>query len=310
MTPRALDRRPLTVVKAPHERRSHVRGILRLSLARRLLTRLLVPATRTAWILAAKLVACDSDPPAEDRPVTVQTLSVIDTDIAEVRVFDRMFRVVDITGLAAEQVADAALAQIQDHLQKVLAPSCLERTLAAGELQLRFTGCNYPLGHALDGAVRIRVAPEPGDCNGVPCVAALLYTLEIDDLRADHSEILAATSTMRVPTDDAPRSQRGEAELVGPDDAVMTVRRESSWTTGLGCFTADFGLDISVGTLEISAAGRDVHVCEPRCPDAGEGLIAWGTGSALAWRYTGKGQLVVRGPRGRVFNVTQDCADG
>ena len=121
--------------------------------------------------------------------------------------------------------------------------------------------------------------------------------------------LLAADSTLRIPTDKSARVHHGEAELIGPDGDHLSARSDSSWTTNLGCFTADFGLEIATDTQEISAAGHDVHVCEANCPDAGEGLIAWGAGSTLAWRYTGKGQLVVRGPKGRVFDVTRACAD-
>ena len=101
--------------------------------------------------------------------------------------------------------------------------------------------------------------------------------------------------------------------LSDPTKERLTDHIDPKKTTFLpntaGCFTADFGLEIATDTREISAAGSALHVCEANCPDSGEGLIAWGSGSTLAWRYTGKGKVVVRGPKGRVFNVTQACAN-
>lgn len=267
-------------------------------------------ALRPALSLAAILAACDLDVPADDRPVTNQTLAALDTDLAQLRVFDRMLRPVGLRDLAADQVADVALAQVEDRLrQDLVDPDCLELTRTADRLSLRFTACDHAANHQLDGLVQLRVTPETGDCDGSECIVAVVYTLEIDALKLGDVELLVADSTLRIPTDKSARVHHSEAELIGPDGEQLSARSDSSWTSELGCFTADFGLEIATDTREISAAGRGVHVCEANCPDAGEGLIAWGAGSTLAWRYTGKGQLVVRGPKGRVFDLTRACAN-
>ena len=265
---------------------------------------------RTALSLAAILAACDPDAPTgDDKPVTNQTLTALDTDVAQLRVFDRMLRPVGLRDLATDEVATVALTQIEDRLRLDLVdPDCLTLTRTADSLSLRFTACDYATNHELDGLVELHIAPETGDCGGTTCIVAVVYTLEIDALKLGEIELLAADSTLRIPTDKSARVYHGEAELIGPDGEHLSARSDSSWTTNLGCFTADFGLEIATDTQEISAAGHDVHVCEANCPDAGEGLIAWGAGSTFAWRYTGKGQLVVRGPKGRVFDVTRACA--
>ncbi len=262
-------------------------------------------------LLAATLAACDhDDAAADDKPVTDQTLTALDTNVAQLRVFDRMLRPVGLKDLAPELVVDAAVTQIENRLDLDLVdPACLERTRETDGLSLRFTGCDYPANHQLDGILRLHVAPETGDCNGAACIVAIAYTLEIEGLTLGDSEISSASSTLRIPTDKSPRTYQAEAELHGPGGDLLSTRSDASWTTAAGCFTADFGLEIATDTREISAAGSAVHVCEANCPDSGEGLIAWGSGSTLAWRYTGKGKLVVRGPKGRVFNVTQACAN-
>jgi hypothetical protein len=266
---------------------------------------------RNTLILAATLAACDPDAPAaDDRPVTDQTLTALTTDVAQLRVFDRMLRPIGLKMLPADQVVDAAVAQIQDRLKLDLVdPGCLALTPNADGLTLRFDACDYAANNLVDGQLRLRVEPESGECDGAPCILAIRYTLEIDALALGDTEITSARSTLRIPTDKSPRVYHGEAELIGPNGDSLSTRTESSWTSAAGCFTADFGLEIATDTREISAAGRDVHVCEANCPDSGEGLIAWGAGSTLAWRYTGKGTLQVRGPKGRVFTVTQACAD-
>lgn len=266
---------------------------------------------RPSVLLVALLAACDHDAPAaDDRPVTNQTLTALDTDVAQLRVFDRMFRPVGLKDLAPELVVDAAITQIENRLNLDLVdPACLERTRETDGLSLRFTACDYPANHQLDGALRLHVAPESGDCGGAACIVAIAYTLEIEDLSLGENLLTSASSTLRIPTDKSPRTYHAEAELHGPGGELLATRSEASWTSAAGCFTADFGLEIATDTREISAAGSALHVCEANCPDSGEGLIAWGSGSTLAWRYTGKGKLVVRGPKGRVFNVTQACAN-
>lgn len=268
-------------------------------------------ALRNLVLLAAILAACDDDAPAaDDKPVTNQTLTALGTDVAQIRVFDRMLRPVGIKDLAPGLVAASAIKQIQDRLKLDLVdPACVVQTSEPNGLTLRFTGCDYAVNHTLDGTVSLHVEPEAGTCNGDPCITAVVFALEIDGLTLGDTEITSASSSLRVPTDKSPRIYHGEAELTGPDGDHLSTRSDSSWTTSAGCFTADFGLEIATDTREISAAGNAVHVCEANCPDSGEGLIAWASGSTLGWRYIDKGKLVVRGPKGRVFNVTQACAN-
>lgn len=264
---------------------------------------------RTCVLLAAILAACDHDAPAaDDKPVTDRTLAALDTDVVQLRVFERMLRPVGIKNLAPELVVDAVIAQVNARLGPDLRdPGCLERTVEADGLTLRFNACDYA-DTALDGSIRVTITPETGDCSGAACVTAIVYTLELEALALANVQISSASKALRIPTDQSERSYHGEAELITPKGPLST-RSDASWTTAAGCFTADFGLEIATDTQEISAAGSAVHVCEANCPDSGEGLIAWGSGSTLAWRYTGKGQLQVRGPKGRVFTVTQACAN-
>lgn len=268
-------------------------------------------ALRNAVVLVAMLAACDDDAPAaDDKPVTNQTLTALGTDLAQLRVFDRMLRPVGIRDLTPALATTTILAQIEDRLKLDLVdPECVAQTRETDGLTLRFTACDYAVNHTLDGTVRLHTLPEAGTCAGDPCITAVVFTLEIDDLTIGDTEIASASSSLRIPTDKSPRVYHGEAELTGPDGDHLSTRSDSSWTTSVGCFTADFGLEIATDTREISAAGNAVHVCESNCPDSGEGLIAWASGSTLAWRYIGKGKLVVRGPRGRIFNVTQACAN-
>jgi hypothetical protein len=260
-------------------------------------------------MLAAILAACDPDAPAaDDKPVTDRALTALDTDVVQLRVFERMLRPIGVKNLPPELVVDAVIAQIKDRLgPDLLDPGCLERTALADGLSLRFNACDYA-DTSLDGSLRVTIAAETGDCSGAPCVTAIVYTLELDELALGAVQIASASKTLRIPTDLSERSYHGEAELITPKGPLST-RTDASWTSAAGCFTADFGLEIATDTQEISAAGSAVHVCEANCPDSGEGLIAWGSGSTLAWRYTGKGQLQVRGPKGRVFTVTQACAN-
>lgn len=257
----------------------------------------------------AALSACDAPAEHDDELVARDAVAALGGSSAQLRLYDGLLGLVDLKGISLALAPQQVIAQVRAGLADDLAePACLAlATDDSSFLALTFTACRYR-GVFVDGALRIDLTTESGDCSGEPCVVATNYTTRLTGLTIGQALIREAASTLRIPTVKVePRSYTAEAELTTGDERELHLRHEISWLRVAGCVTADIGAEFTVDERAISVAGHNIKVCGAGCPRAGEVHLAWDRGESLAWEFTGDEQLAVRGPRGRTFTVTQSC---
>jgi hypothetical protein len=282
-----------------------------LRLARRVHYRPIVGLRRHIVALALALAGCDPDDDDASVPVTRDALAAVDADAAQIRLLDRMLRKVDLTGVAAGAAGPEIAAQVRAGLEADLAdPGCMTVAGDAGVLALSFDRCRHPAAALLDGDLRLDLAGEAGTCGGDPCVAAIVAEIAAADLRIGGNAILEAAASLRVPArGDEPRTRSSAGALRDRQGRELAVGTDVAWSYAGGCVTADFGVEVAADDRRIAVSGEAVKICDDRCPEAGAVLISWDAGRTLGWTYTGKGELEVHGPGGRVFAVELACAD-
>ena len=256
----------------------------------------------------AALSACDAPDP-EDEVVARDTLAALGGSSAQLRLYDGLLGLVDLKGISLALAPQQVIAQVQAGLDDDLGdPACL--TLVTDDttyLALTFDRCRYR-NVFVDGDLRIDLTTEEGACDGQPCVTATAYTTRLTDLTIGHTEVRTATSTLRIPTlRGEPRTYTAEAELTDDSQRELHLRHEVAWTRAAGCISAELGAELTVDDTRISVGAHDIEVCAADCPRAGEVHLAWASGKSLSWSYTGEPDIVVHGPRGRTFTVTQTC---
>ena len=254
--------------------------------------------------------ACDKEPrPSPDlERVAADADVVIAAEVVQLRLYSEL-RKIDFTGvdpaLAGPTIVDATLGGLMSALAE---PACLTReTDGATYLELRFADCQHPSTGRLDGAIRLEFTAVAGQCSGVACVVAVDYALAVTDLELHSSTITRSQVTLRASTDPTqPVIYASDAELPA-DGRVLEARTEASWGDDGACVTADFGIELTAPEHAAAIGGRGVRSCMG-CPEAGEVQLSWGAGEAVAWEYTGEGEIAVTGPRGLDVSLSTLCA--
>lgn len=261
-----------------------------------------------AGVLVA--LACDPEPhPGPDlERVAADADLVLAAEVAQLRLYSEL-RKIDLAGvdpaLAGQTIVSATLGGLMSALAQ---PACLtSATDGATYLDLRFAGCRHASTGRLDGAIRLDFTAVAGQCSGVACVVAVDYALAVTDLEIRSSTITRSQVTLRVSADPTqPVSYASDAELPA-DGRVLEARTEASWDDDGACVTADFGVELTAPEHAAAIGGRGVRSCMG-CPEAGEVQLSWGAGEAVAWQYTGAGEITVTGPRGLDVSLATLCA--
>lgn len=264
-------------------------------------------AARTG-LLALGVAACAA-PPSDEQTVVDDTVVSLTAEVAQLRVYDRLLHKVDARGIAPELATPEAIKMLRAELAAALTdPACVRvDTDEHSYLGLVFTQCRYTNVY-IDGALRLDITSEPGDCGGVQCTVATVYETTATGLTIGRSQIVHATTHLRIPSErDVPREYVASAEIQRETGEAMLGQTELTWLRADGCATAQFGIHLETDDLDISVAGTDVTVCNSRCPRAGSVLLAWDTGATLAWEYAEDGEIRARAPGGRAFTIAPDC---
>ncbi len=269
-----------------------------------------VPSPRLlAAPLALALLACEAPATHDDEQVARDTVAALTGSSAQLQLYDGLLGPVNLKGITLALAPTRVIEQVRGGLDEALADrGCLEiDTDKTHYLDLRFTDCRYRGVH-VDGALRIELTTETGDCDGAPCLLATRYTTTITALEIGPTQIHSARSVLRISEIKGEgRSYTAEVDLIDRNDRPLHLRHELTWRRQGGCTYAELGAKLTVDGREINAGAEGIEVCGDRCPRAGQVQVAWANGRAIAWSYDGTPEITVQGPRGREFTVELDC---
>lgn len=269
-----------------------------------------MPSRTLAAAAALAALACDPEPqpsPSLER-VAADADLVLAAEVVQLRLYSEL-RKIDFTDLDPALAGPKIVSATRGGLMSALArPTCLtSETDDATYLDLRFADCQHSSTGRLDGAIHLEFAAVAGQCAGVPCVVAVDYALAVTDLEIRSSTITRSQVALRVSVDPTqPVIYASDAELPA-DGRVLEARTEASWDDDGTCVTADFGVELTAPDHAAAIGGRGVRSCMG-CPEAGEVQLSWGAGEAVAWEYTGEGEIAVVGPRGQAASLPTLCA--
>lgn len=267
-------------------------------------------------------VACGDDGNDDSEAVAHETAAAVSSS-AELASVSQRFEALEL--LATTPIATApqvALTEVEARIRAaVTANECLGvDTDQATYIDLAFDDCRvglFGLGR-LDGALSATLSFETASCGPGTCPAVMIVTLATDRLRISGPAggrwfEVVGTWELRDPI-------IGDAPTTTESDLTFSRERGSQTFDGSSSFTFDtrrcIELDAEVRLVvvdrddlgDIAVAVDSLARCPNQCPTGGDVSIAFGAGEILAWEYSGAGQAVAVGPRGKELDVALPCA--
>jgi hypothetical protein len=176
---------------------------------------------------------------------------------------------------------------------------CARAQSDGAELTYELTECVGPVGHVIDGALRMTFSEKDG---------ATRFDLASDDLRIDGRNVeFSLDGVYRATASGESVLYTSAQRLAGSPDALRaSFETELGWTDGSDCLTRNATGQLAVGDLAWVAEVDGYERCADECPGAGTLTVRDANGASVL-TFDGSSSATLHRQDGNAASVALDC---